>query len=63
MYSPLRPRQGCMPEPSAVSKTKTGDGKGSPLYRLNMWYMKWGDTKQAMQMVRRFAKKDVSVRD
>jgi len=43
--------------PSAVSETKTGDGKGSPLYRLNMWYMRWGDTKQAMRMVRRFAKK------
>jgi hypothetical protein len=26
----------------------------------NHW---WGDTKQAMQMVRRFAKKDTSVRD
>jgi len=25
--------------------------------------MRWGDTKQAMQMVRRFAKKDTSVRD
>ena len=43
--------------PSAVSETKTGDGKGSPLYRLNMWYMRWGDTKQAMRMVRRFSKK------
>ena len=41
--------------PSDVSETKTGDEKGSPLYRLNM---RWGDTKQAMQMVRRFAKKD-----
>ena len=49
--------------PSAVSETKTGDGKGSPLYRLNMWYTRWGDTKQAMQIVRRFAKKDTSVRD
>ena len=49
--------------PSAVSETKTGDGKGSPLYRLNMWYMRWGDTNQGMQMVRRFAKKDTSVRD
>ena len=29
--------------PSAVSESKTGDGKGSPLYRLNMWYMRWGD--------------------
>ena len=46
-------------KPSDVSETKTGDGKGSPLYRLNMWYMRWGDTKQAMQMVRRFAKKDI----
>ena len=27
--------------PSAVSESKTGDGKGSPLYRLNMWYMRW----------------------
>jgi len=25
--------------------------------------MRWGDTKQAMQMVRRFVKKDSSVRD
>ena len=49
--------------PSAVSESKAGDGKGSPLYRLNMWYMRRGDTKQAMQMVRRFAKKDSSVRD
>ena len=49
--------------PSAVSESKTGDGKGSPLYRLNMWYMRWGDTNQGMQMVRRFAKKDTSVRD
>ncbi len=24
--------------PIAVSESKTGDGKGSPLYRLNMWY-------------------------
>ena len=47
--------------PSAVSESKAGDGKGSPLYRLNMWYIRWGDTKQAMQMVRRFAKKDSSV--
>jgi hypothetical protein len=50
----LRARQ----NPNAVSETKTGDGKGSPLYRLNMWYMRWGDTKQAVRMVRRFAKKD-----
>jgi hypothetical protein len=44
--------------PSVVSENKTGDEKGSPLYRLNMWYMRWGDTKQAMKMVRRCAKKD-----
>ena len=49
--------------PISVSETKTMDWKGSPLYRLNMWYMRWVDTKQAMQMVRRFAKKDTSVRD
>ena len=44
--------------PSAVSETKTEDGKGSPLHRLNMWYMRWGNSMHAMQMVRRFTKKD-----
>jgi hypothetical protein len=30
--------------PSAASETTStaGDGKGSPLYRLKMWYMRWG---------------------
>jgi hypothetical protein len=58
MYSPTGLDRVARQNPSAVSETNAGDGKGSPLYRLNMWYMRWGDTKQAMQMVRRFAKKD-----
>ena len=27
------------------------------LFRLNMWYMRWGNTDEAMKMVRRFAEK------
>ena len=58
MYSPTGLDRVARQNPSAVSETNAGDGKGSPLYRLNMWYMRWGNTKQGMQMVRRFAKKD-----
>ena len=43
--------------PSARAESREGDGKGSPLFRLNMWYMRWGNTDQAMKMVRRFAEK------
>ena len=41
--------------PSACAESR--DGKGSPLFRLNMWHMRWGNTDEAMKMVRRFAKK------
>jgi hypothetical protein len=58
MYSPTGLDRVARQNPSAVSETKAGDGKGSPLYRLNMWYMRWGYTKQGIQRVKRFAKKD-----
>jgi len=45
--------------PSAEAETREGDGKGSPLYRLHMWYMRWGNTHEGMQMVRRFAEKEM----
>ena len=44
--------------PSAVAERSEGDGKGSPLYRLHMWYMRWGNTNEGMKMVRRFAEKE-----
>ena len=44
--------------PSAEAETREGDGKGSPLYRLHMWYMRWGNTHEGMKMVRIFAEKD-----
>ena len=45
--------------PSARAESREGDGKGNPLFRLNMWYMRWGtgNTDEAMKMVRRFAEK------
>ena len=45
--------------PSAHAETREGDGKGSLLYRLHMWYMRWGNTHEGMQMVRRFAEKEM----
>ena len=45
--------------PSAEAETREGDGKGSPLYRLHMWYMRWGNPHAGMQMVRRFAEKEM----
>ena len=45
--------------PSAEAETREGDGKGSLLYRLHMWYMRWGNTHEGMQMVRRFAEKEM----
>ena len=44
--------------PSAEAERSEGDGKGSPLYRLHMWYMRWGNTHEGMKMLRRFAEKD-----
>ena len=44
--------------PSAVAERSEGGGKGSPLYRLHMWYMRWGNTNEGMKMVRRFAEKE-----
>ena len=45
--------------PSARAESREGDANGSPLFRLNMWYMRWGtgNTDEAMKMVRRFAEK------
>ena len=47
--------------PSAEAETREGDGKGSLLYRLHMWYMRWGNTHEGMQMVRRFAEKEITI--
>ena len=44
--------------PSAEAERSERDGKGSPLYRLHMWYMRWGNTHEGMKMLRRFAEKD-----